>query len=323
MPHDVAVLAFEGISPFHLAVPSTVLGNEALAARGLGYRVRVAAQHPGTLTTSAGYDLTVRHGLELLAEAETVVVPSWTRGTPPDAGLVAALRAAHARGARLVGLCLGSFAIAATGLVDGREVATHWEAADELAHAHPAVRVRSDALWCDLGDVVTSAGVAAALDTCLHLVRTDHGALVASAVARALVLAPHRSGSQAQFIEAPVPAAPGDDPLGAAMSWALARLGNGDVDLDAWARAATMSRRTFTRRFRERTGTSPQQWLLDQRLDRARVLLEATDDTVERVAERCGFGGGASLRQHFRARFGVSPRGHRAAFRPVGSVSVA
>lgn len=185
------------------------------------------------------------------------------------------------------------------------------------------MRVRSDALWCDLGDVVTSAGVAAALDTCLHLVRTDHGALVASTVARALVLAPHRSGSQAQFIEAPVPAAPGDDPLGTAMSWALARLGTGDVDLDAWARAATMSRRTFTRRFRERTGTSPQQWLLDQRLDRARVLLEATDETVERVAQRCGFGGAASLRQHFRVRFGVSPGGHRAAFRPAGTVSVA
>ena len=315
-PHRVAVLAFPHITPFHLAVPSLVLANRALRARDLGYDVVVCAEEPGALPTAAGYDVVVAAGLEEMARADTVVVPGWRAELEPSPALIAALRAAHARGARVVGLCLGAFPVAASGIADGREVATHWHSADLLARRYPAVRVRADVLWADEGDVVTSAGVAAALDCCLHLVRRDHGARVAAEVARSVVLAPHRDGSQAQFLGEPLREVPGDDPVAAAMTWALDHLG-GDVTLDAWAARARMSRRTFTRRFRDRTGRSPGRWLLDQRLLRARELLETTPDTVDLVAHRVGFASGASLRQHFTERFGTTPARHRAAFAGV------
>jgi transcriptional regulator GlxA family with amidase domain len=312
--HEVAVVAFPGISPFHLAVPSTVFASPSRSAPTPRYRVTVCAEDPGAVPTDAGYDLLVGRGLDALAEAQTVVVPSWRIGQDPSDRLLTALRDAHARGARVVGLCLGSFVVAAAGLVDGREVATHWSAAAELARRHPAATVRSDVLWCDLGDVVTSAGVAAALDCCLHVIRSDQGAAFAADVARALVLAPHRDGSQAQYIPAPVSATPSADPVEIAMGWAAARLDT-PLDLDTWAASVHLSRRTFTRQFRARTGVSPSRWLLRQRLVRARVLLESTDAPVEEVAGAAGFGSSAALRQHFAREFRTSPRQHRAAFR--------
>ncbi|WP_426595299.1 GlxA family transcriptional regulator [Cellulomonas sp. McL0617] len=312
---EVAVLAFPGISPFHLSVPSTVLTSRSRSAPVPRYRVTVCAEVPGVVPTDAGYDLVVEHGLEALGTAETVVVPSWDTDREPSGALLAAVRSAHARGARVVGLCLGSFVVAAAGLVDGREVATHWSAAPELARRTPAATVRSDVLWCDLGDVVTSAGVAAALDCCLHVVRTDHGAAYAADLARSLVLAPHRDGSQAQYIPAPVARTEDGDAVETAIAWAIARLDQ-PLDLDTWAASVHQSRRTFTRRFRARTGASPAQWLLRQRLVHARVLLESTDQPVEHVATASGFGSSAALRQHFAREFRTSPRRHRAAFRP-------
>ncbi|MFI9413260.1 GlxA family transcriptional regulator [Nocardia gamkensis] len=308
----VAVLAFDGISPFHLSVPSLVFGRVGIEGPP-PYRVDVCAERPGSLATPAGFDIRVQHGLDMLTRADTVVIPSWRAGEPLSGELSAALRAAHAGGARIVGLCLGSWAVAASGLADGREVTTHWASAAELARAFPAVRVRADTLWSDLGDVVTSAGVAAALDCCLHLVRGDLGSKAATELARALVTAPHRSGSQAQYIPVAVPDAADDDPIERAMVWARTHLGD-PVDLDSWARVALMSRRTFTRRFRDRTGTSPQQWLLLQRTDRARLLLESTTDTVERIAVDTGFGTAVSLRHHFHRIFGTSPAAHRTSF---------
>ncbi|MFC7620813.1 GlxA family transcriptional regulator [Microlunatus sp. GCM10028923] len=319
----VAVLAFDGISPFHLSVPALVFGRAGIdRPADWPYRLRICAEQPGELATEAGFDITVRYGLEVLDEltgdgsgpADLLIVPSWIRDAVPSAPLLAAIRSAHRRGTRIVGLCLGSWVIAASGLADGRELTTHWSDAERLARAHPAVRVRADLLWSDLGDVITSAGVAAALDCCLHLVRTDLGSRTAAELARRLVLAPHRSGSQAQFVPVAVPAADQDDPIERAMVWASARLAE-PIDLDAWARAAALSRRTFTRRFRDRTGTSPQQWLLHQRLDRARLLLETTDDPVERVAGDAGFATAVSLRHHFRQQLGTSPAAHRAQFR--------
>ncbi|WP_216914200.1 GlxA family transcriptional regulator [Nocardia noduli] len=309
----VAVLAFDGISPFHLSVPTLVFGR--VGAQGPAqYVVRVCAEQPGTLRTPAGFDIHVEHGLEVFDAADTVVIPSWPPGEGISDELRAALRAAHARGARIVGLCLGAWAVAASGLADGREITTHWSAAAELGRAYPAVRVRADTLWSDLGDVVTSAGVAAALDCCLHLVRADLGSRAATELARALVTAPHRSGSQAQYIPVAVPDDATDDPIERAMVWARTHLGD-PVDLDRWARVALMSRRTFTRRFRERTGSSPQQWLLHQRTDRARLLLESTDETVDRIAESTGFHTAVSLRHHFHRLLGTSPAAHRALFR--------
>lgn len=310
----VAVLALEGMSPFHLAVPPLVFGAADITTAPSLYDVVVCAEHPGTLRTAAGFDIVVAHGLEEFGTADVVVVPSWRRERAPSDELLDALRSAHARGALIVGLCLGSYVIAASGLADGREIVTHWAAARDLASRHPEVVVRDDVLWRDLGDVVTSAGVAAALDCCLHVARRHHGSAVVDALARTLVLAPHRSGSQAQFIPHPVATDGDDDPIEHAMVWARARLDT-SFDLDEWAASVHVARRTFTRRFRDRTGTSPQQWLLDQRIDRARLLLETETIPVELVAERSGFGSAVALRQHFRARLGVTPTAHRAAFR--------
>ncbi|MBF6219294.1 helix-turn-helix domain-containing protein [Nocardia abscessus] len=312
----VAVFAYDGISPFHLSVPSLVFGRIGVDGSG-PYRVDVCAEQPGSLTTPAGFDIDVRHGLDTLTRADTVVIPSWRAGMPLSGDLRAALHTAHAGGARIVGLCLGSWAVAASGLADGREVTTHWAAAAELARAFPAVRVRADTLWSDLGDVVTSAGVAAALDCCLHLVRGDLGSKAATELARALVTAPHRSGSQAQYIPVAVPDSAQDDPIERAMVWARTHLGD-PIDLDGWARVALMSRRTFTRRFRDRTGSSPQQWLLLQRTDRARLLLESTADSVEHIAADTGFGTAVSLRHHFHRILGTSPAAHRTTFQGRG-----
>lgn len=312
----VAVIAFDGISPFHLSVPSLVFGRVGAGGRA-PYQVDVCAERPGMLCTPAGFDIDVRHGLDTLTRAETIVIPSWLPDMPLSTELRSALHTAHADGARIVGLCLGSWAVAASGLADGREVTTHWAAAADLARAFPEVRVRADTLWSDLGDIVTSAGVAAALDCCLHLVRCDLGSKAATELARALVTAPHRSGSQAQYIPVAVPEAADDDPIERAMVWARTHLSD-PIDLDRWARVALMSRRTFTRRFRDRTGSSPQQWLLLQRTDRARLLLESTADSVERIAADTGFGTAVSLRHHFHRILGTSPAAHRASFQGHG-----
>ncbi|UJP38714.1 GlxA family transcriptional regulator [Cellulomonas palmilytica] len=320
-PHRVAVLAFGGMSPFHLAVPSAVFASGGGTAPETGYEVVVCAEQPGRIATSAGYDVVVDHGLEQLTDADTVVLPSWDPARDPSPALVAAVRCAHVRGARVVGLCLGAYLVAASGIADGRTVATHWHAAPDLARRFPAVTVRSDILWSDLGDVVTSAGVAAALDTCLHVVRTDHGVALADAVARALVLAPHRDGTQTQFIPAPVSRHPGEDPVDRAIDWALDRLDE-PIDLDTWSRQVHVARRTFTRRFRDRTGVSPGLWLVQQRLARARALLETTELTVDEVARRAGFGSAATLRLHFTEHLRTTPRRHREAFRRTEPTTV-
>ncbi|MFD0362640.1 GlxA family transcriptional regulator [Nocardia sp. GCM10030253] len=310
--HSVAVLAFDNVSPFHLSVPTLVFGRVGVGGRA-PYRVDVCAERPGALSTPAGFDINVEYGLEVFERADTVVIPSWPIGDAISDDLRAGLHSAHARGARIVGLCLGSVAVAASGLADGREVTTHWSAAADLARAYPAVQVRADRLWSDLGDIVTSAGVAAALDCCLHLVRRDFGSREATQLARVLVTAPHRSGSQAQYIPIAVPDAADDDPIEHAMVWARTHLGD-PIDLDGWSAVALMSRRTFTRHFRERTGSSPQQWLLHQRADRARLLLESTTDTMDRIATETGFGTAVSLRHHFHRILGTSPAAHRAMF---------
>ncbi|NMN94754.1 GlxA family transcriptional regulator [Antrihabitans stalactiti] len=312
----VAVLAFDGISPFHLSVPTLVFGAAGIASAPPHFEVTVFAEQPGRLSTPAGYAISVDHGLNATEGADMVVVPSWRHDTEPSRELLGALIAAHAAGARIVGLCLGATVIAASGLADGREVATHWSAARGLGERYPEVTVRSDILWSDLGDVITSAGVAAALDCCLHIVRTSCGTAAATELARALVLAPHRTGSQAQYIPIPLSNDIGDDPIERAMVWARTNLGE-PIDLDTWAATAHMARRTFTRQFRDRTASSPQQWLLRQRIDRARLLLETSDEPIDLVAERSGFGSAVTLRHHFNRVLDISPAAHRAAFRSV------
>ncbi len=313
--HVVTVLAFDGISPFHLSVPGMVFGRIGTSLRDSApYRVVTCAERPGMLRTPGDFDIAVRHGPEAIDRADTVVIPSWDPALPVPEVIETALRRARERGARIVGLCRGSWVVAATGLADGREITTHWALAPDLSRTFPAVAVRADRLWTDLGDVVTSAGVAAALDCCLHLVRADHGARAATELARTLVLAPYRAGSQAQYIPLAVPEAADDDPIEHAMVWARTHLDH-PIDLDGWARSALMSRRTFTRRFRDRTGSSPQRWLLEQRVDRARLLLESTDDTMDRIATETGLGTAINLRHHFHRALGLPPAAHRAQFR--------
>jgi transcriptional regulator GlxA family with amidase domain len=318
VPHEIAVLAFPGISPFHLSVPNLVFSagptDDDEADEEAPYRITVCATEPGTIPTAGGaFDLAVHHGLEAFRTADTVIIPSWDPYRAVPLPLIAALRVAHGRGARIVALCLGAYVVARSGIAEGRELTTHWRWAADMAARNPDLHVRSDVLWTDLGDIVSSAGTVAALDCCLHLVRRDLGSAVAARIAKRLVMAPHRDGSQAQFVTTPIPVADGRDDVGTAMAWAAARLGE-PIDLDAWADGAAMSRRTLTRRFRDRTGESPSHWLQRRRLELARTLLETTDLPIDAVAARSGLGSAASLRRLFRDELGTTPSRHREQF---------
>lgn len=311
----IAVVAFDGISPFHLTVPCVVFAEDRRSIGMPRFDVRVCGVERHRLTTSAGFAIEAPHGLDGLAGAETVIVPSWRdpKERPPQK-LLAALRSSHERGARVIGLCLGAFVLAEAGLLDGRRATTHWAWAEEFRQRFPPVELDAGALYVDEGDVLTSAGTAAGIDCCLHLVREQLGAEVANRLARRLVVAPHRPGGQAQFIEQPVARDGGGDRLRAALDWAARRVGE-PLTLEDLAARAAMSTRTFTRRFRAATGTTFKQWLIDQRLTRARRLLESTDLPVERVASDAGFGTALSMRLHFASNVGTSPMGYRRSFR--------
>lgn len=313
--HRVVVLAFPGISPFHLAVPCMLFGErfgDALPAR---YELSVAVEgEPRPIPTSAGFDIVVHEGLEATEHADTVVVPSADPRQPASPALLERLVAAHDRGARIAGLCLGAFTLAEAGLLDGRSAVTHWQFADSFARRFPAVQVRPERLWADHDDVITSAGVAASLDCCLHLVGKDHGVAVATELAAAIVMAPNRGGEQEQQHTTQLRIGDGNDPVEEAMVWARARL-HEPIGIDEMRAEAAMSRRTFTRRFRERTGRSCQEWLTEQRLDYACRLLETTEQTVDRIARDAGFGTAAALRTQLRKHRGETPAQHRSAYR--------
>lgn len=316
-PETVAVVAFDGISPFHLSVPCLVFGEDRTDAGKPRFRLRVCSLEAGPLRTNAGFTVEASHGLEALRRAQIVVVPSWRDdGSPAPAALLKALRDAHRRGATIMGLCLGAFVVAEAGLLDGRPATTHWHLAAAFARRYPSVQLQPEVLYVDNGDVLTSAGTAASIDCCLHLLRVRYGAEVANRAARRMVVAPHRQGGQAQYIQQPVPAAAEQDRLRPLLEW-LSRHPQRSHSLDDLARRALMSRRTFTRRFREATGTTVGQWLLSQRLALAQRLLETTEQPVEVVAADAGFGSAVSLRQHFAAAFSVSPSAYRRQFSTV------
>lgn len=244
-----------------------------------------------------------------------MIVPAWRDPDerPPEL-LLQALRSAHARGARIVGLCLGAFVLAEAGLLDGRAASTHWVWSEDFARKYPKVKLDQKVLYVDDGDILTSAGTAAAIDCCLHLLRRDHGADVANRVARRMVVAPHRHGGQAQYIEQPLPASGGSDALTVTLDWAIEHLEQ-PLCLDVLAERAAMSRRNFTRRFKLKTGTTVSQWLLNHRLASAQRLLETSDKAIDRIAELAGFGSTVSLRQHFSAAFAISPAAYRKQYR--------
>ncbi|KOT96767.1 MULTISPECIES: helix-turn-helix domain-containing protein [Streptomyces] len=315
--HGVAVLAFDGMAPFELGVVVEVFG---LSRPELGelpwYELRVCAEEPGRdLRAVGGFTLCAEYGLDALAAADTVIVPgvAETAGEVPPA-LVDALLRAHARGARLVSICSGAFALAATGLLDGRRATTHWRYARALAERHPAVEVDPDVLYVDNGDVLTSAGSAAGIDLCLYLVRADHGAAVANAVARRFVVSPHREGGQAQFIEAAVgDIDPGDDGVTRSMDWALRHL-HTPLSVPALAGAARMSERSYARHFTRRNGVSPMRWVVAQRVAASLPLLESGEGTVDEVAAAVGFDSTATYRHHFTRRMRTTPTAYRKTF---------
>jgi len=311
----VAVVAFEGITPFHLSVPCLVFGTQPDAAGPPRFEVLVCAAGPQCLRTAAGFAILAEHGLAALDDADIVVLPSWhddCRPAPP--ALLDSLRRAHARGAVLVGLCLGAFPLAEAGLLDGKSAATHWGFAEQLAGRYNKVRVDAKVLYVDEGAVLTSGGVAAGLDCCLHLLRRLCGADVGNKVARRILVAPHRDGGQAQFIERPLPVLAGEGRFAQVLEWMAQHLQE-EHSLDSLAARAAMSRRNFTRHFRVATGTSVKQWLLGQRLLHARRLLEASEAPIEDIAQEAGFGNALSLRQHFKAALQTSPSAYRKRFR--------
>lgn len=313
--HTVAIIVFDRIPAFEMAIPCEVFGTDCPEMGEPSYRLIVCALESGSVRTDTGFTLEAPCGISDLREADTVMVPSWRdiEETPPEA-LLDALRQSCRRGARIASLCTGAFVLAAAGLLDGRRATTHWMYADALAERYPAVEVDPSVLYVDEGQICTSAGVAAGIDLCLHLVRRDHGAEVANAFARRMVVAPHRDGGQAQYVRAPVPEDSSRGPLTQTLAWASANLDKSPTVRDMAARA-TMSERTFARRFREATGTTPLKWLLNQRVLAAQRQLETTDAPMERIAEDCGFGTGATFRLHFKRAVGVAPTDYRGAFR--------
>ncbi|MEV8098538.1 helix-turn-helix domain-containing protein [Kitasatospora sp. NPDC085879] len=279
------------------------------------YDFAVCSPDPGPVMTTSGFPIQVDHGLDRIAEADLITVPAWPemdRAAPPL--LLESLRGAAGRGARVLSVCTGAFLLAESGLLDGRRATTHWQFTDRLAERYPEVKVDSDVLYVEDGPVITSAGAAAGIDACLHLVRQEHGAATANALARRMVMPAHRSGGQAQFIEMPMPTPAAEDGLSDLIDWMQANLDQ-PLTVDALASRAAMSPRTFARRFKAATGTTAHRWLLDQRLQLAEELLERTDLTVDAVAGRAGFGSADTLRHHFAARRGVGPATHRRTFR--------
>ena len=312
-PHRVVALALPGVMLLDLAAPTHIFGHCGAPY----YSFDLAGLRAGPVRSSTGVDVLVTKGLSALTRADTIVVPGVAEPLEADTLQTAARAIArrHARGARVMSICTGAFVLAHAGLLDGRRASTHWDAAERLAREYPHIDVDPSVLYIDEGSVLTSAGVAAGLDLCLHIIRRDHGAAVASAIARFTVIPPHRDGGQAQYIDRPLtdphPAAGSLEPTRA---WALEHLDE-QLDVSTLARRAYMSPRTFARRFGQETGTTPAQWVLEQRTRAAQELLEDSDLPIEHVAQQCGFGSAATLRAHFGRRLSTTPTAYRRNFR--------
>ncbi|MDH6437449.1 AraC family transcriptional activator FtrA [Streptomyces sp. SAI-144] len=308
----VALAITDGMLHYELSVAVEVFGTDLTHIVDPWYDFSLCGSGPVHV---GRFRLEPDHGFEHLVHADTVIVPGWAdTDRDPPAELVEAVRAAHAAGARVASLCTGAFVLGAAGLLDGRRATTHWGHTRELARRHPAATVDPDVLYVDNGDVLTSAGKAAAMDLCLHLVRLDHGSASANKIARRLVVPPHRDGGQAQFIATPLPAE-GNHPLGELFPWALERLDQ-PLTVEDLARQARMSSRHLGRHFKHLTGTTPLQWLHTQRIRHAQELLETTDATVDTIATAAGMGTATTLRRHFHRSVGVPPDTYRRTFRP-------
>ncbi|MEU3825873.1 helix-turn-helix domain-containing protein [Streptomyces sp. SID161] len=315
MLKNVAVVLLDGVHPFELGVVCEVFGIDRSDDGLPVYDFAVVSAEGPQLGTHCGFTVSTPYGLERLEDADLIAVPAGEtyaeRTYPPE--LLAALRRATERGARVLSVCSGVFVLAAAGLLDGRRCAVHWHHAEQLARRYPRLTVEPDVLYVDEDPVITSAGTAAGIDACLHLVRKEQGPEVANKIARRMVVPPHRDGGQAQFIERPLPKAPCDT-VGEVLAWMEAHLEE-EVTVEQLAARAHMAPRTFARRFQQETGTTPYRWILRQRVLLAQELLEGTDETMDAVAWRTGFGTAAALRHHFVRSLGTTPNAYRRAFR--------
>jgi transcriptional regulator GlxA family with amidase domain len=315
MLRNVAVPLVNTVSPFEFAVACEVFGLDRTEQGVPLFDFAVCSEHPGEkVPTPMGFSLTTEHGFDRLAEADLIVVPaSKPREAPVPQALVRELRAADERGAWIMSLCSGAFTLAKAGLLDGRRATTHWLNAEELASTFPEIDVELDVLFVEDGNIITSAGTAAGIDASLHLVRKELGARVAATIARRMVVPPQRDGGQRQYVESPVPVLEADS-LQPVLEWAVEHLTE-DLSVQALARRAMMSERTFARRFRAETGATPHTWVTAQRVLLARRLLEDTDASIEQVASRTGLGTAAILRHHFTRLVGNTPQSYRRTFR--------
>lgn len=308
------MVTYDGLTPFEFGVACEVFGRARPELAVPWYRFAICAAAPGPVTTDTGFAVLVSSGLEGVDGADTVIVPPTEAHDSLAPAVLDALRRAHGRGARLVSLCTGAFVLAEAGLLDGRRVTTHWTECATLASRHPTVTVDPKVLYVDDGDILTSAGSAASIDLCLHVVRSDFGSEVATHVARDLVVPPHRAGGQAQYIEAPLPERGDGDLFASSFAWLEEHLAE-PVTIEDLASRAAMSPRTFARRFRATTGATPYQWLLRQRLALAQRLLETDDAPIDFVARASGFGTATNLRKHFQRVLCTGPQAYRRAFR--------
>jgi transcriptional regulator GlxA family with amidase domain len=309
------VVAVPPVTTFDLSIPELILGNTNIGGRP-AYDVTMCTAEPGLLATTGKMQVSVDRGLRAVATADTVVVTGTGARDDIDPRVLVALRRAAARGKRIASICTGAFILAEAGLLDGRPATTYWLYSDEFRRRYPRVDLRADVLYVDDGQILTSAGLAAGIDLCLHIIRRDLGAKIANTVARLAVVAAFRPGGQAQFVEAAV-AIDRQDSMARTRAWALRHLAE-PLTLNDLATHARMSVRSVTRRFRAETGCSPLQWLLQQRIERARELLESTTLSMDQVADRCGLGSADSLRRHMHRRMGLAPTTYRSAFSRLG-----
>ncbi|MBB5805245.1 transcriptional regulator GlxA family with amidase domain [Saccharothrix ecbatanensis] len=313
MLRTVAAVVIDGLAPFEFGVICEVFGIDRTDEGVPPFDFRVCGEHPGKpVTTSVGATLTPNHGLEALHQADLVAVPAATIRADYPPAVIEALREASRRGSTLLSVCSGAFILGAAGLLDDRRCTTHWRHVTEFAERFPNAKIDPDVLFVDDGDIVTSAGTAAGIDACLHIVRRELGAATTATIARRMVVAPQRDGGQRQFVALPTPPHQADS-LQPVLAWLQDRLDD-EHTIASLADQANMSERTFARRFAAETGTTPHRWLTSQRVLRARQLLEETQLTVEDVAHRCGFGTAALLRHHFTSVVGLSPKDYRRSF---------
>jgi len=309
---NVAAVVLDGVAPFELGVLCEAWGIDRRDSGGPSFDFAVCAPQPGRVTTSMGFALDVEHGLDRVAAADLVTVPAMPRNAPTPDSLIAALTDAYSRGARILSVCSGAFVLGDAGLLDGRQCTTHWLYTHELAKRFPQAEALRDVLYVDSDPIITSAGSAAGVDACLHLIRKEFGARAALSVARRMVVPPQREGGQAQFVETPITVSEADT-LAPVLAWMQENLDT-EMRVDDLAARAAMSPRTFARRFRAETGTTPHQWITSQRLLIAERLLEDSDAPIEMVASRTGFGTAAALRHHFVAARGTTPQAYRRTF---------